>query len=73
MYAKVPQARIAVDQLAHTRSQDYARVFLPGGDREIGIANSDILTQQANITDRLAKLQSTLTGIYTSDVKPKLT
>jgi sn-glycerol 3-phosphate transport system substrate-binding protein len=73
MYAKVPQARIAVDQLAHTRSQDYARVFLPGGDREIGIANSDVLTQQANITDRLAKLQSTLTGIYTSDVKPKLT
>lgn len=72
MYAKVPQARIAVDQLAHTRSQDYARVFLPGGDREIGMASSDILTQQANITDRLAKLKSTLTGIYTSDVKPKL-
>ena len=72
-YAKLPQARIAVDQLAHTRSQDYARVFLPGGDREIGMANSDILTQQANITDRLAKLKSTLSGIYTTDVKPKLT
>ncbi len=72
VYAKLPQARIAVDQLAHTRSQDYARVFLPGGDREIGMANSDILTQQANIADRLAKLKSTLTGIYTTDVKPKL-
>jgi len=72
MYAKVPQAKTAVEQLSHTRAQDYARVFLPGGDREIAIANSDILTQQANITDRLAKLKTTLTGIYTSDVKPKL-
>ena len=71
-FAKVPQAKIAVDQLSHTRAQDYARVFLPGGDREIAIANSDILTQQANIPDRLAKLKTTLTGIYTSDVKPKL-
>ncbi len=72
VYAKTPQAKIAVDQLSHTRSQDYARVFLPGGDREIGIASSDILTQQAKITDRLAKLKSTLTDIYTTDVKPKL-
>jgi sn-glycerol 3-phosphate transport system substrate-binding protein len=47
-------------------------VFLPGGDREIGIASSDILTQQAKITDRLTKLKSTLTDIYTTDVKPKL-
>jgi sn-glycerol 3-phosphate transport system substrate-binding protein len=72
VYAKRPQAKIAVEQLAHTRSQDYARVFLPGGDREIGIASSDILTQQAKITDRLTKLKSTLTDIYTTDVKPKL-
>ncbi|MGV8849538.1 MAG: ABC transporter substrate-binding protein [Propionibacteriaceae bacterium] len=72
LYAKRPQAKIAVEQLAHTRSQDYARVFLPGGDREIGIANSDILTQQANIADRLAKLKKTLTDIYTADVKPKI-
>ncbi len=72
VYAKHPQAKIAVEQLAHTRAQDYARVFLPGGDREIGIASSDILTQQANIPDRLTKLKTTLTGIYTTDVKPKL-
>jgi sn-glycerol 3-phosphate transport system substrate-binding protein len=72
LFAKRPQAKIAVDQLSHTRAQDYARVFLPGGDREIAIANSDILTQQANIPDRLAKLKKTLTDIYTTDVKPKL-
>ncbi len=71
-YAKLPQAKTAVDQLSHTRSQDYARVFLPGGDREIAIANSDSLTQQADIPARLAKLKSTLSGIYTTDVKPKL-
>ena len=72
LYAKRPQAKIAVQQLSHTRSQDYARVFLPGGDREIAIANSDVLTQQANIADRLAKLKKTLTDIYTADVKPKI-
>lgn len=30
-----PRARVALDQLPHTRTQDYARVFLPGGDRII--------------------------------------
>jgi sn-glycerol 3-phosphate transport system substrate-binding protein len=72
LYAKRPQAKVAVQQLSHTRSQDYARVFLPGGDREIGIASSDILTAQANIADRLAKLKTSLTSIYTTDVKPKI-
>lgn len=70
--AKRPQAKVAVDQLAHTRAQDYARVFLPGGDREIGMASADILTQKADPKERLAKLKTTLTGIYTNDVKPKL-
>ncbi len=72
VYAKRPQAKTAVEQLSHTRPQDYARVFLPGGDREIGMASADILTQNANVSDRLAKLKTTLTGIYTNDVKPKL-
>ena len=31
-----PNAKTAVDQLAVTRSQDYARVFVPGGDKIIG-------------------------------------
>ncbi len=70
--AKRPQAKVALDQLSHTRVQDYARVFLPGGDREIGMASADILTQQANIKERMTKLKTTLTGIYTNDVKPKL-
>lgn len=72
VFATRPQAKVAIEQLAHTRAQDYARVFLPGGDREIGIASSDILTQQADVKARLGKLKSTLTDIYTNDVKPKL-
>ncbi|HQE30398.1 MAG TPA: ABC transporter substrate-binding protein [Propionibacteriaceae bacterium] len=70
--SKRPQAKVALDQLSHTRVQDFARVFLPGGDREIGMASADILTQQANIKERMTKLKTTLTGIYTNDVKPKL-
>jgi sn-glycerol 3-phosphate transport system substrate-binding protein len=35
-YDENPQAKVAVDQLAQTRPQDAARVFVPGGDQIIG-------------------------------------
>ncbi len=70
--AKRPQAKVAIDQLEHTRTQDYIRVFLPGGDREVGMASADILNQKADVQQRLTRLKATLTEIYTNDVKPKL-
>jgi len=35
-YEANPQAKVAVDQLAQTRAQDAARVFVPNGDQIIG-------------------------------------
>ncbi|OMH23190.1 ABC transporter substrate-binding protein [Tersicoccus phoenicis] len=70
--AKTPQIRTALDQLAVTRQQDYARVFLPGADQEMAKAAGKILTQQGDVTAALGDLQKTLQGIYDTDVKPRL-
>ncbi|WP_426996581.1 ABC transporter substrate-binding protein [Pseudarthrobacter sp. N5] len=70
--AKTPQIKIAVDQLAVTRAQDNARVFLPGADQEMAKAAARILTQQGDVKATMTELKATLEGIYTKDVKPKL-
>lgn len=70
--AKTPQIKTAIDQLAGTRNQDYARVFLPGADQEIAKAAGLILTQEADVRSTLADLKTTLEGIYTTDVEPRL-
>jgi sn-glycerol 3-phosphate transport system substrate-binding protein len=55
-----PRARVAMDQLPRTRPQDYARVFLPGGDRiisagleSIGLKGSDVSTTFTDINQQL--------------------
>lgn len=40
---KTPQAQTALDQLPHTHSQDFARVFVAGGGKEIGGAWDKII------------------------------
>ncbi|WP_369045078.1 ABC transporter substrate-binding protein [Sinomonas sp. P10A9] len=70
--AKTPQIQTAIDQLAVTKVQDNARVFLPGADQEMGKAVAKIVTQQGDVKATLADLKKTLTGIYEKDVKPKL-
>ncbi|MFG2043793.1 ABC transporter substrate-binding protein [Dactylosporangium sp. NPDC048998] len=70
--AKTPQAKVAIDQLAVTRNQDWARVFLPGADQEMANACANILTKNGDVQAEMTKLKSTLEGIYTSQVKPHL-
>jgi sn-glycerol 3-phosphate transport system substrate-binding protein len=55
-----PRARVAIDQLPHTRPQDYARVFLPGADRiistgleSIGLKGSDVSTTFTDVNHQL--------------------
>lgn len=69
---EVPQLQVARDQLEVTRVQDYARVFLPGADQEMGKTAAAILTQQADPQQALTSLRETLEGIYENDVAPKL-
>ncbi|MFJ6079064.1 ABC transporter substrate-binding protein [Pseudarthrobacter sp. NPDC092419] len=70
--AKTPQIKTAMDQLAVTRVQDNARAFLPGADQEMAKAAAKILTQKANVKATMTELKTTLEGLYTKDVKPKL-
>ena len=70
--AKTPQIKTAMDQLAVTRVQDNARVFLPGADQEMAKSAAAILTQQGDVKATMTALKATLEGIYTKDVKPKL-
>jgi sn-glycerol 3-phosphate transport system substrate-binding protein len=70
--AQTPQIKTAMDQLAATKVQDRARVFLPGADQEMAKAAAKILTQQGDVKATMTELKKTLEGIYTKDVKPKL-
>lgn len=70
--AATPQIKTAMDQLAVTKVQDNARVFLPGADQEMAKAAAKILTQQGDVQATMTELKRTLEGIYTKDVKPKL-
>lgn len=60
---QTPQAKTAIDQLPHTRSQDPVRVFVPGGGKEIGGA-WDKIVQGADVTETFTALEQSM--------KPKL-
>jgi len=67
-----PQVEVALKQLDATRTQDYARVFLPGADQEMAKTCANILTSQADTQTELDSLKTTLETIYTRDVKPNI-
>lgn len=73
VYEKFPQFKVAVEQLAKTRSQDYARALLTGGDLQISQAIQKILTTDADVTSTLTDLQSSLQKIYDTQLKSELT
>jgi sn-glycerol 3-phosphate transport system substrate-binding protein len=73
VYAKTPQFKTAVDQLAlKARSQDYARVFLPGGDRAISRTIQEILTTGIDPADALNALRDDLQSLYQRNVESRL-
>lgn len=53
---KTPQAQTALDQLPFTKSQDYARVFIAGGGKQIGGA-WDKIVQGADVAATMKELQ----------------
>lgn len=54
-----PQARTALDQLPHTRSQDPARVFVAGASKQIGGA-WDKIVQGADVAATMKDLQDSI-------------
>ncbi|CAM3840170.1 MULTISPECIES: ABC transporter substrate-binding protein [Tsukamurella] len=69
--AKNPNFGTAVKQLPYTRSQDNARVFVPGGGRDIGQALQQIATG-GDPAAVLGTLQTTIQGKIDSQITPKL-
>lgn len=68
---KNPNAKVAVQQLAKTRSQDSARVLVPGGGARIGKALDQVAAGQDVATVFAALDKETQTTID-SQIKPKL-
>lgn len=70
--AENPNFKTAVDQLPHTRPQDYARVFIPGADSKIGGSLEAILIGGKDPKEEMDRLQKEVQSIYDAQVKPQL-
>ena len=67
-----PLVQPPLDQLAVTRSQDWARVLIPGADSAMTTAIQKIMSQQADVKSTLDALQTQVQGFYDQQVKPHL-
>ncbi|QLL09286.1 ABC transporter substrate-binding protein [Mycobacterium vicinigordonae] len=67
-----PRARVAFDQLPHTRPQDYARVFLPGADRVISAGLESVGLRGADVRSTFANIERQLQVVYDRQIKRKL-
>lgn len=70
--AKNPNSKTAIDQLALTKSQDFARVFVPGGDQIIGTGLEQIGLQNRDVTAAFADITTQLQTIIDRQITPKL-
>lgn len=68
VYEEIPQYKAAVEQLPLTRSQDYARVFVPGGDLTLSKALQSILAGGADVQTTLDQVRDDLQRLYDRDL-----
>lgn len=71
-YEETPQLEVAVDQLERARSQDNARVFVPGGDLELSQTLQEILTTDVDVAEEMTALQESLEELYERDLAAEL-
>ncbi|TKV29025.1 ABC transporter substrate-binding protein [Arthrobacter sp. NamB2] len=72
VYKTSPQFRTAVDQLETTRVQDWGRVFVPGGDKELTTALESIILQQGDPAEAFATASTAIQRSYEQNVEPYL-
>lgn len=72
LYKSTPQFRTAVDQLATTRVQDWARSFIPSGDQALTSALERIMLQNTPAAEAFAVAAAALTKSYEQNVEPYL-
>ncbi len=68
VFAETPQARTAVDQLATTRVQDWARAFVPSGDQYLTTAIQKIVLQNENPATAFSAAAAEITASYEQNV-----
>src|SRR5690625_482122 len=68
VYAETPQFQTAVEQLSRARVQDFARVFVPGGDLLLSQTLQRILTTDVDVAEEMAAVQTELESLYESDL-----
>jgi sn-glycerol 3-phosphate transport system substrate-binding protein len=66
-----PNAKTAVEQLPFTKSQDYARVFVPGGGLRIG-AGLDRIARGEDVEKVFGELSTETQKVTDRDITPKL-
>jgi sn-glycerol 3-phosphate transport system substrate-binding protein len=69
VYAERPQFRTAVDQLATTRVQDWARAFIPSGDQYLTTALERIMLQNADPATAFAAAAAEITTSFEQNVE----
>ena len=69
---KNPNSRTALEQLAETKSQDYARVFIPGGGARIGAGLDRITTGGQDVKTVFQGLSDETEKVFKRDIEPKL-
>lgn len=70
---KTPEVKTALDQLPHTKAQDYARMFVPGGIDVLNDAfTQTVLHRDADLDSIMAAGDKKLEKIYETQVKPYL-
>lgn len=72
VYAKAPQFRTAVDQLATTRVQDWARSFVPSGDQHLTMALEKIMLQDTPAAEAFAAAAEAISKSFEQNVEPYL-
>lgn len=72
VYEESPQFRTAVDQLETTRVQDWGRVLVPGGDKELTSALEKIVLQEADPAEAFAVASAAIEKSYEQNVQPYL-
>jgi sn-glycerol 3-phosphate transport system substrate-binding protein len=72
LYQQVPQYKVAIDQLAKTRTQDWVRVFVPGGDAILTEGIEEIVLNNTPAKDAFEAITPRLEQAYQENVEPYL-
>lgn len=68
VYEETPLFKVAVDSLPMTRSQNYARVLVPGGSLALDRALMEVLVSGSDVEDALETAKSEIQTTYDRDI-----